>query len=88
MTRKRTGASASKLFRIEVRGEFGDLLGTSFDDVSTSSGDGRTVLTARVRDEQQLYGILDRLRDLGIHIIGLHEVSEDPDPPEQDRRAL
>jgi hypothetical protein len=63
-------------FRIEVRGEFGDLLDTAFDDVSTQSAAGRTVLTAKVRDEQHLYGIIDRLRDLGVHIISLKQVHD------------
>ena len=70
------GSSASQTFRIEVRGEFGDLLGTAFEDVSTESAEGRTVLTATVRDEQHLYGIMDRLRDLGVHIISLTQVME------------
>jgi hypothetical protein len=80
MRRGRAGSSF-RVFRIEVWGEFGDLLETAFADVSTSSSEGRTVLTARVWDEQDLHGILDRLRDLGIRIIGLREVGEGRDAP-------
>jgi hypothetical protein len=70
-----------------VRGEFGDLLGTAFDDVLTESSGGRTVLTARIRDDQHLYGIMDRLRDLGIHIISLGEVAEGRDTPEEPSQS-
>jgi hypothetical protein len=83
MRRGRAPSSGSRLFRIVVRGEFGDLLGTAFEDISTESSEGRTVLTARIRDEQHLYGIMDRLRDLGIHIISLGEVREERETPDE-----
>jgi hypothetical protein len=64
---------AGQRYRIVVHGEFGDLLTAAFSDVSVSTGGGRTELRADVRDSQELYGLLDRLRDHGIHI---EEVSE------------
>jgi hypothetical protein len=55
-------------YRIVVRGEFGDLLAAAFDDMTVSTGGNQTVLTGRLRNSQELYGVLDRLRDLGVHL--------------------
>ncbi|MGH8822904.1 MAG: hypothetical protein ACRDVN_00290 [Jiangellaceae bacterium] len=55
-------------YRIVVAGEFGDLLSAAFDDVIVSTGGGKTVLIAPVRDGQELYGLMDRLRDHGIRL--------------------
>ena len=55
-------------YRIVVHGEFGDMLEAAFSDVSVSSGGGRSVLIATVQDRQELYGLLDRLRDHGVAI--------------------
>ena len=71
-------------YRVVVHGEFGDLLAAAFGDVSLTSGDGKTVLVAAVRDSQELYGILDRLRDHGVHIVEVTQMDE-PHESEQER---
>jgi hypothetical protein len=63
-------------YRVVVHGEFGDLLSTAFDDVSVSTGEGKTVLVAAVRDSQELYGLLDRLRDHGVEIEEVSRLGE------------
>lgn len=55
-------------YRIVVRGEFGNILNAAFSDVKVSTGDGSSVLVATFRDHQELYGLLDRLRDHGVAI--------------------
>jgi hypothetical protein len=69
----REPSAVGQRYRIVVRGEFGELLTAAFRDVSVTAGGGKTELVATVRDSQELYGLLDRLRDHGIHI---EEVSE------------
>ncbi len=61
-------AVARERYRITVRGEFGELLTTAFADVDVRIGQGTTVLIADLRDSEELYGLLDRLRDHGIRI--------------------
>jgi hypothetical protein len=61
-------------YRIVVRGEFGELLSTAFADVTIETGEGKTMLISEVRDSQELYGLVDRLRDHGVHI---ESVSQD-----------
>ena len=36
--------------------------------------DGETALVGRIVDQGQLYGILDRLRDLGLELVRLEDV--------------
>jgi hypothetical protein len=63
-------------YRIVVAGEFGDLLSAAFDDVTVSAGGGKTVLIARVRDNQELYGLMDRLRDHGVQLEKVTQIDE------------
>jgi hypothetical protein len=71
MDRDRLRASAAgrrRVGRIVVRGEFGPLLGAALPECETH-------LTAQVRDEAELFGLLERLRDLGAALVS---VSIDP----------
>ena len=62
------------MYEIVVRGAFGDLLTSAFADVSAEVKGGNTVLLAPIRDQAELFGFLDRLRDLGLHVAGVNEV--------------
>ena len=65
-------------YQIIVRGEFGMLLAGIVDDLTAESSHGRTRVVVSIRDESELYGLLDRLQDLAVHIISLNELSADP----------
>jgi len=65
-------------YQIIVRGECGMLLAGIVDDLTAESSHGRTRVVVSVRDESELYGLLDRLEDLAVHIISLNELSADP----------
>jgi hypothetical protein len=65
-------------YQIIVRGECGMLLAGIVDDLAAESSHGRTRVVVSVRDESELYGLLDRLQDLAVHIISLNELSADP----------
>jgi len=65
-------------YRIVVHGEFGDLLRAAFSDMSITTGEGKTVLFGRMRDHAELYGVLDRMRDLGIDVLAMGEVEDHP----------
>jgi hypothetical protein len=45
-----------------------------FTDVAIESGRGRTCITASVRDDSGLYGLLDRFEDLALHLVSLNEL--------------
>jgi hypothetical protein len=61
--------------RIVVQGEFGTLLAAALPECEVAVLSGETHLTARLRDEAELFGLLQRLRDLGV---GIASVSIDP----------
>ena len=55
--------------RIVVRGEFGPLLGEALPDCEFAALSGETHITALVRDEAEMFGLIDRLRDLGAALV-------------------
>jgi hypothetical protein len=71
------------LYEICVRGRLGDRWAAWFDGMEiTDPGDGTTVLRGPVVDQAALHGLLQRLRDVGLHLISLREVSHDDTDPE------
>jgi hypothetical protein len=56
-------------YRISVRGLLSDRLEAAFSEMSLERGDGETAIVGEVRDQAQLYGILDRIRSLGLELI-------------------
>jgi hypothetical protein len=69
------GAGARRLGRIVVRGEFGPLLAAALPECEIAALSGETHVTARLRDEAELFGLLGRLRDFGAVLVS---VSIDP----------
>jgi hypothetical protein len=60
-------------YRVTVRGNVSDRLASAFDGVSVERGKGTTVLVCNARDQAELYGLLNRLRDFGLELVGLEE---------------
>ena len=54
-----------------VRGEFGPLLAAALPGCEIAAMSGETHITAQVRDEAELFGLLERLRDLGAPLISV-----------------
>jgi hypothetical protein len=61
-------------YQLIVRGECGPLTEWLFGDAAIETGDGCTGLIFSARDDSDLYGLLDRTQDLGLHLISLWEV--------------
>jgi hypothetical protein len=61
-----------------VRGDCGELLASGIDgiDVESCRG-GMTTAVVGVRDDAELYGLLDRLQDFALHIVSLTELTRD-----------
>jgi hypothetical protein len=64
------------VYRITVRGRLTDRLGSAFEGMALHALDGDTVLVGEVRDQSQLFGLLDTMRALGVELI-----SATPDRP-------
>jgi len=57
--------------RIVVRDEFGPLLAAALPECEIAVATGKTHITAHVRDEAELFGVLERLRDLGAALVSV-----------------
>jgi hypothetical protein len=62
-------------YRIAIRGRLTERLGSAFDGLALEPGRELTVLVGEIRDQAHLYGVLDRVRNLGLELVS---VAEDP----------
>lgn len=63
-------------YRVTIRGALSDRFAAGFDNVQLERREaGETALVGRL-DQSQLYGLLERLRDLGIELVGVEVIPE------------
>ena len=60
-------------YRIAVRGRVTEHLGSAFEGFALEPGHEQTVLVGEICDQAQLYGVLDRVRDLGLELMSVQE---------------
>lgn len=60
-------------YRIAVRGRLTERLGTAFEGLTLEPGSEQTVLVGEIRDQAHLYGVLDRVRNLGLELVSVAE---------------
>ena len=61
----------SREYRLVVKGELSDRMQPAFEGMNLTRGDGTTTLTATLRDQAELQGILQRISDLGLTLLDL-----------------
>lgn len=76
---KITRSDTGYRYQIILRGECRSLLAGLVGDAVVECGHGRTCVTASVRDDSELYGLLDRFQDVALHLVSLREVSDSAD---------
>jgi hypothetical protein len=69
-----TAPAWPRQYRIILRGECRQLLAGLPGDFSVQAGRGWTCVMASVRDESELYGLLDRFQEFALHIVSLNEL--------------
>ena len=67
-------------YRVVVRGRLGEGHAGVFEQLEIEPRPGQTSLTGNFADQAQLHGLLDQLRDLGIHLISVNPVDQAPTP--------
>lgn len=74
---------AASKYRIVLRGRLSERFESAFDGMTLERGPGRTVLVGDVRDQAQLYGLLDRLQEFGIELLAVEsaEISDGGSEP-------
>jgi hypothetical protein len=64
-----------KIFHIRIKGHLGQQWADWFDGLTiTLEEDGNTLLTGPVIDQAALYGLLKKVRDLGMPLISVNSV--------------
>jgi hypothetical protein len=56
-----------------LRGDCGPLAAWLFGDAAIASGGGTSVIFS-ARDDSELYGLLDRIQDVALHLISLNQI--------------
>jgi hypothetical protein len=63
-------------YEIVVRGQLSERYLPAFEGLAFEPGPRRTTLRGCFADMTQLYGLLDRLRDLGIDLVSVNAVAQ------------
>lgn len=72
-----SGTTNHRRYRIILRGECQQLLTDILEEFVVESSRGWTCIVASVRDESELYGLLDRFQEFALHIVSLNELGSD-----------
>ena len=83
--RQHGGQVKPTMYRIRVRGQLTERLESTFEGMTLKPGKTKTDLVGEIRDQSHLYGLLDRVRGLGLELISVQPQSTPtPDVPGRD----
>ena len=63
------------VYRITVRGRLSERFASAFDGMTLHPSPGKTTLVGELADQSQLFGLLDRIRDFGLDLLSVEEVT-------------
>ncbi len=63
-------------YEIRVAGHLGSSLSQTFEGLATHHANGDTILSGNLVDQAALYGVLMKLRDLGLELISVNRVGK------------
>ena len=73
-----TDPSQPLIYRIQIKGHLGAQWAASFEGLTlTLEEDGNTLLTGPVTDQAALYGLLRKVRDLGLPLLEVKRIIPD-----------
>jgi hypothetical protein len=70
-------AMRSRTYRLEAEGELSDQLAHLFGGMTLTRDHGNTVFVGRVRDQGELFGVLQRFADLGLTLVSVDPVAHE-----------
>ena len=78
--KERTRKGTGKIYRIVVRDEIGERFALAFEEMEMEmrTRGGNTILTGKVVDQPHLHGILDRIGALGLDLVSVESLHEEP----------
>jgi len=74
MTQREKANSAPDHYRIRLHGQLGSQWKEWFEDMTITNRGDETWLTGPVTDQSALHGLLNRIRDLNLVLIGLERI--------------
>ena len=75
------------IYQICVRGRLTERLAAALEGMTLHASAVNSVFTGEVKDQSQLYGLLDRLRDLGLELISVRPQTEAGRASDDDQTA-
>jgi len=72
-------------YELVVRGELDERYGYLFEGMQMERVGGKTVLTGTVRDQAQLYGLIERIEELGLELLSVQQADTSPAGSGQER---
>ena len=75
---RRTRTYTGTVYRIVVREELSERYAAAFEGMEMEAKGGQTVITGEVIDQCHLHGILDRIAGLGLKLISVESLPEEP----------
>jgi len=81
---RRTDPDWPAVYQIRVEGHLGHAMTGWFDGLSVALEDGDTLLTGAVVDQAALYGLLKRVRDLGVPLVSVNRLEVGPAPQQAE----
>ena len=68
------------VYCIVVRSELTDRYASAFEGMEMETKEGQTIVTGEVKDQPHLFGILNRLKVLGLELLSVQALSEGAHP--------
>lgn len=80
----KTEAEQSTVYQIRLKGHLGSQWTEWFEGLTIIlEGNGETLLTGPVLDQAALYGLLKKVRDLGMPLVSVQQVEAGPAKPKE-----
>ena len=79
-------SGTGRVYRIIVRSELSNVYAVAFEGMEMEPREGDTVLTGRMIDQPQLYGILERINGLGLELLSVQVLPDDANPGVREHR--
>jgi hypothetical protein len=65
-------------YQIVVGAELSERFAVAFEEMDVRNAGGQAILTGEVLDQSHLHGILNRINALGLELVSLQPLSEEP----------